>query len=46
MAQRPEIADGAETDQGINEVRGDLELRHDTVIYPGSETPVHDDINL
>lgn len=46
MAQRPEIADGAETDHGINEVRGDLELRHVTVFYPGSEAPVLDDINL
>jgi ATP-binding cassette subfamily B protein len=46
LAQRPEIADGAQTNHAIGEIRGDLELRHVTVFYPGSETPALDDVSL
>jgi ATP-binding cassette subfamily B protein len=46
MAQRPEIADGEQTDYSIGEIRGDVELRNVTVFYPGSETPVLDDVSL
>jgi ATP-binding cassette subfamily B protein len=46
LAQRPEIADSPATDHSIGEVRGDLELRHVTLFYPGADAPVLDDINL
>ena len=46
LVQRPEIADGEETDYSIAEIRGDLEFRNVKVFYPGSERPVLDDINL
>jgi ATP-binding cassette subfamily B protein len=46
MAQRPEIADGEQTDYSIGEIRGDVELRNVTVFYPGSETPVLDNVSL
>jgi ATP-binding cassette subfamily B protein len=46
MAQRPEIADGDQTDYSIGEIRGDVELRNVTVYYPGGETPVLDNVSL
>ena len=46
LAQRPEIADSEQTDYSIGEIRGDLELRHVTVFYPGWETPALDDVSL
>jgi ATP-binding cassette subfamily B protein len=46
LAQRPEIADGAQTDHSISDIRGDIALRNVTVFYPGSETPALDDVSL
>ncbi len=46
LAQRPEIADDEQTDHGIGEVRGDIELRNVTVYYPGWGTPALDDVSL
>jgi ATP-binding cassette subfamily B protein len=46
LTQRPEIADGPDTDHGIGEIRGDLELRNVTVFYPGSERPALNNVSL
>lgn len=46
LRRRPRIADGPETDFSIRGVRGDLELRNVTVIYPGAEKPALADVSL
>ncbi len=46
MEQRPSIADGVETDYGIETVRGDVELQNVTVQYPGAIEPALKNVSL
>lgn len=46
MEQRPSIADGRQTDYGIQSIRGDVELQNVTVQYPGAGAPALENVSL
>ncbi len=43
---KPDITDSPETDNGITEIRGEIEFRDVSLTYPGTGTPVLKKINL